>query len=235
MNKEILKQIGFLDAEIEVYRALLKLGPSLVSHIHQHTGLHRTHIYDLLEKLREKGLVSIYIQSGKKHFQATPPSKILSYIEERKNEVQSLLPDLQSLMTFQKEETSVELFKGKEGLKSVLQDVLKTNKDYCVMGSIKQFEEILEFALPNFLRRIEKARIKEKILSDRKENIEKAVTGTYRYLDGSRLFPSSFWIYGNKVAIFIWNSPYFVVVIDNKDVAKTYQMYFDFFWKLAKS
>jgi len=66
MDKEILKEIGFLDAEIEVYLTLLRLGPSLVSRIHQETGHHRTHIYDLLEKLREKGLVSTFIQSGNK-------------------------------------------------------------------------------------------------------------------------------------------------------------------------
>ena len=234
MNKEILRQLGFLDAEIEVYIALLRLGPSMVSKIHQQTGLHRTHIYDLLEKLRERGLVSIYIQSGKKHFQAAPPSKILSYIEEKKEIVKNLLPELESFMNITKEDTSVELYKGKEGLKTVLQDVLKKGRDYCVMGSIKQFEEVLEYALPSFLKKIEESGIKERILCDKKESIVKIKTGTYRFLDGSYLFPSSFWIYENKVALFIWNVPYFIIVINNKEVAQTYQNYFDFFWKIAK-
>lgn len=235
MNKEILKQIGFLDAEIEVYNALLKLGPSLVSKIHQQTGLHRTHIYDLLEKLREKGLVSTFIQSGKKHFQASPPSKIMSYLEEKKESVKNLLPELESFMNVSKEETSVELFKGKEGLKTVLQDVLKVGKDYNVMGSINQFEQVLEFALPSFLKNIEEREIKEKILCDKKDKILKIKTGTYKYLEGDYFFPSSFWVYGNKVAIFVWNIPYFVIVIDNKEVSQTYRNYFDFFWKIAKN
>ncbi len=126
------------------------------------------------------------------------------------------------------------MFKGKDGLKSVLQDILKTGKDYCVMGNIKQFENILEFALPNFLNNTEKLKIKERIICDRKEDIIKIKTGTYKYLDIGYLFPSSFWIYGNKVAIFIWYLPYFAIVIENKDVAKTYQNYFDFFWETAK-
>lgn len=234
MNKEILKRIGFLDAEIEVYSSLLKLGPSLVSKIHQQTGLHRTHIYDLLEKLREKGLVSIFIQSGKKHFQAAHPSKILDYIEENKESVKNVLPELENFMNISKEDTSVELFKGKEGLKTVLQDVLKTKKEYCVMGSIKQFEEVLEFALPSFLKKIEEKGIKEKILCDKKEKILKIKTGHYRFLDGNYLFPSSFWIYENKVAIFVWNSPYFAVLIESKEISRTYQNYFDFFWSIAK-
>lgn len=234
MNKELLKQLGFLDAEIEVYKALLKLGPSMVSRIHQETGLHRTHIYDLLEKLREKGLVSTFIQSGKKHFQAAQPSNILSYIEEKKEAVKEFLPELEQLLKLPREQTTIELFKGKEGLKTIFQDVLKTRKDYCVMGSIKQFEEILQFALPQFLRRIEKLNIKERIICDKKEKVLKIKTGKYKHLKGDYLFPSSFWIYGEKVAIFVWHLPYFGIVINNKDVAKTYNNYFEFFWRLAE-
>src|SRR3989344_1387983 len=227
MNKEILKELGFLDAEIEVYLTLLRLGPSLVSKMHQDTGLHRTHIYDLLEKLREKGLVSVFIQSGKKHFQAAAPRRLLEYIEEEKVQVQELLPQLEELMHAPQETVNVELFKGKEGLKTVLQDVIKTGKKYCVMGSIQQFEKILEYALPSFLRKIEKAGIRERVLCDKHEHIERATTGNYKALEGKYLFPSSFWVYGDKVAFFIWNSPYFAIVIESKEAAKTYQAYFD--------
>ncbi len=234
MNKEVLKEIGFLDAEIEVYLTLLRIGPSLVSRIHQEIGLHRTHIYDLLEKLREKGLVSIYIQSGKKYFKPSPPQVLLDYIEEKKEKVKSILPDLEKLTNLTKEDTIVELYKGKDGLKTVLQDVLKVGKDYCVMGSIKEFEKVLEFALPQFLGKVEKLEIKERVICDKKEDILKTKTGIYRHLKSDYLFPSSFWIYGDKVAIFIWHLPYYVIVIQNREIVKTYQNYFDFFWRLAK-
>jgi sugar-specific transcriptional regulator TrmB len=234
MNKELLKHLGFLDAEIDVYTALLRLGPSLVSKIHQETGHHRTHIYDLLEKLREKGLVSTFIQAGKKHFQAAPPNTILSYLEEKKAAVKTFLPELEKLTKLPKDDTSVELFKGKQGLKTVLQDILKRKKNYAVMGSVKQFEAILQFAMPQFLKQVEKKKIKERILCDKKEKIIKIKTGKYRYLKGDYLFPSSFVLYGNKVAMFIWQMPYFAIVINNKDIAQTYKNYFEFFWKIAK-
>jgi sugar-specific transcriptional regulator TrmB len=233
MNKEILKQVGLTDGEIEVYLCLLRIGPSLVSRISKETGLHRTHIYDTLEKLKEKGLVSTYIQSGKNYFNPAKPNKILQFLDEKREGIQSILPDLEDLTKFPKEETQVELFKGKNGLKTVLQDVLNTKKDYLVMGSIKQFEQIMQFALPQFLKKIEKLNIKEKIICDKQEKILKIKNGIYRYLKSNYLFPSSFWIYGNKVAIFIWNLPHFAIVINNKDVAKTYRNYFEFFWETA--
>lgn len=235
MDKEILKQLGFLDAEIEVYLALLRLGPCLVSKVHEETGLHRTHIYDLIEKLREKGLVSTFIQSGKKHVRAAKPSKILAYIEDKKDAVKALVPQLEKLTLDSSEETNIELFKGKEGLKTVLQDVLKTKKDYCVMGNIKQFESVLEFSFPGFLKAMEDGKIKERIICDDKEKILKIKSGSYRRIKTEHLFPSSFWIYGRKVAIFVWHAPYFVIVIDNKNVAATYQNCFDFFWNLGRT
>ncbi len=234
MEKELFRELGFIDAEIEVYKTLLRLGPSVVSTLHQESGLHRTHIYDILEKLREKGLVSVFIQSGKKHFQAASPSRILTYLDEKKVQVKELLPDMEKLMTLPRESTLVELFKGKDGLKTVFHDIIKTKKDYFVMGSIKQFEDILQYAMPSFLKQIESLDIKEKVICDKKEKIIKISSGKYRYLSGKYLFPSSYCIYGDKVAIFIWHLPYFAIVIKNRDVAKTYQNYFDFFWEIAK-
>jgi len=233
-DKEILKQIGFLDAEIEIYKTLLRLGPSLVSKLAKETGHHRTHIYDLLEKLREKGLVSSLIQSGKRVFKASNPSSLLKYVEDKKEIVNAIIADLNSLSKMPVEETEVELFKGKEGMKSILQDFLENKKDYCVMGSMKKFEEVLEYSMPSFLKKIEKLKVKERIICDKKEKIIKIKTGAYRYLDSGFIFPSSFWIYEDKVAIFVWNFPYFCVLIKNKDIAETYQNYFEFFWKQAK-
>ena len=178
-------------------------------------------------------MVSSYIQSGKNYFKPAPPNKILSYLEEKKESVQTILPELEDLSKLPKEETQVELFKGKDGLKTVLYEVLNTGKDYSVMGSIKQFETILQFALPQFLKKIERLNIKERILCDNQENVLKIKTGKYKYLKSEYLFPSSFWIYGDKVAIFVWNLPYFVIVVNNKEVAQTYQNYFEFFWSLA--
>lgn len=233
MDKSIFRQIGFIDTEIEIYLALLQLGPSLVSDLHKEKGIDRTHIYGVLEKLREKGLVSTFIQSGKKHFQAAPPEKILAYVEEKKEKIAGIVPELNKIITAPKDKTSIELFKGKEGIKTVLQDVLKEKKDYCVMGSIKKFEKIIEFAFPHFLKKVEKLNINERIICDTAESILKIKTGKYRVLKSSYLFPSSFWVYGSKVIIFIWDLPYFAIVISNQDVANTYQNYFDFFWELA--
>ncbi|MBT7902398.1 hypothetical protein HN587_00945 [Candidatus Woesearchaeota archaeon] len=236
MDNEVFKQLGFLDAEVIVYKALLKLGPTLVSKIHQETGLHRTHIYDLLEKLREKGLVSTFTSDQKKHFQAAPPENILEYIEEKKTQIEEkILPELIDLSNLPKENTTVELFKGLKGIKSVYNDIIKTGKNYyCIAKSNKQKHPQIHIQLVQFLKRIEKNNIQEKIVFDKKGYIVKTKNGSYKYLDSKKEIPTTAYIYGSKVALFILQPPFHVILIKNKDVADTYKQNFNFLWSKSK-
>src|SRR3989338_8371900 len=98
MDEKILERVGLSKGEIEVYLVLLKLGSSLVSKVAQETGLHRTNIYDTLEKLREKGLVSYVIKENMKYYSSSNPDKLLDYVKEREAEIMSILPELKGYL-----------------------------------------------------------------------------------------------------------------------------------------
>lgn len=236
MNSEVLNQLGFISGEIEVYKALLRLGPCKVSKINQDTGLHRTHIYDLLEKLREKGLVSVFIKSGKKHFSAANPEKILDYLKEKEEKVQQIIPQFQELMTVSKEETKIELFKGKEGLKTVLQDILKTGKDYLAFGEEGKFQKILPIEIERLMKQLEKRKIHEKVLvrEDLRGKVAKSKNTEFRYLPKEYSSPVTTVVYGNKVANFIWTLPFYAVVAQNSELADSFKSQFNALWKIAK-
>jgi sugar-specific transcriptional regulator TrmB len=236
MNSEVLKQLGFLSGEIEVYKALLRLGPCKVSKLNQETGLHRTHIYDLLEKLREKGLVSVFIQSGKKHFKAAEPEKILSYLKEKEEKVKSVIPEFEELMKAPSEETTVELFKGKEGLKTVFQDIIKQGEDYLVFGEEGKFQKVFPIDVEKFMKRLEKNKIHEKVLvrEDLRGKVLKSKNTELKYLPKEHLSPVTTVVYTNKVASFIWTPPFHAVVAKNKELADSFRSQFNALWKTAK-
>ena len=75
MNLEYLQKIGLTAGEIKVYNAVLELGISSLGKIQEKTGIERRNIYDILNKLIEKGLISYTIEKGKKTFQAKLPKK----------------------------------------------------------------------------------------------------------------------------------------------------------------
>ena len=74
MNVELLEAIGLTKSEIKVYLALLELGSSTTGPIVEKSGASSSKIYEILEKLIQKGLVGHVIKAGKKHFEAAPPA-----------------------------------------------------------------------------------------------------------------------------------------------------------------
>lgn len=233
MDEKILKEAGLSDREIDVYLTLLRLGSSLVSKISKETGLHRSNLYDTLERLKEKGLVSLTIKNNIKYYQATHPDRIIDLLEERTAKVKAILPELSNLVNISKEETKIELFNHKEGVKTVLNDILKVNKNIDCMGAPKKFEEILPHYMNQFIKSFDKLKLKDRVICHYKEEVVRTKKGEYRFLPKDYIIPTSFIIYGNKVALFIWNKPYFAIIIENKEIAETYREYFKSFWGRA--
>jgi len=230
MDKKILERVGLSQGEIEVYITLLKLGSALVSKISQETGLHRTNIYDTLEKLREKGLVAYVIQENRKYFSASHPDKLLDYIKEREAEIKNILPELKSYASFPRSESIVEVYKGKEGLKTVLKDILKEKQDYIVFEEEGYIEKVLPHFYPQFNKQLNKEKIRVKVLT-KDTKIAKRSLMEMRALPEFLSFPSATAVYGKKVAIFVWDEPYHAILIRSKQVAEGYRSFFRQLWK----
>ena len=80
--KQVLKEFGLTENEAEVYIILLRLGYASASEIAEKTQIHRINIYDILERLQERGLVS-YSKAGKrKQYGAVDPKRILEMEKE---------------------------------------------------------------------------------------------------------------------------------------------------------
>lgn len=236
MDTKIFEKLGLVKSEIEIYLMLLKIGPSTATKISEKTGLNRSHIYDSLKKLIDKGLISTYETNNIQYFNPTPPETILDYIKDMEKEVKGIIPELKNLKETERPNTKVQLFQGKSGLKAVLQDIIHTKKDYIVFGEEGQFEEIFPFYIEQFLRDIKNFGIKERLLS--KEQMKNKIMTTkntqIRYLKNQFFSPATTVVYGYKVAIFIWTEPYNVTLVEDKEVADSYRAYFEALWKIAR-
>src|SRR3989344_1554284 len=133
-NQEILQQSGLSEGESRVYLALLKLGSSPVNKIKEETKLHRTTIYDFIEKLLNKGLVNYVIRNSVKYYKATHPNKLSEFLKEKEHHLTAILPSLIKLQEFQKEDILIEVYKGIEGVKTILNEILRHGKDYVILG-----------------------------------------------------------------------------------------------------
>ncbi|MFH1010525.1 MAG: helix-turn-helix domain-containing protein [bacterium] len=229
-----LKEIGLSDGEIKVYLALLKLGALQASKIKEDTKLHRTTIYDFLEKLLNKGLVNYVIKDGVKYFKATTPEKLLDFVKEKEDHVRDILPQLHTLALPDLDAVKVEVYKGVEGLKTILNDILRTGKPLAGMGIDETKFERFPVLLEQFFKKEEKAGIKERMLTSEKAALTyRKKTVEYRYIPQDYFNPTATLIYGDKVAVFIWE-PFTVIVIDNAQLSDSYRKHFELLWATSK-
>ena len=226
MDTEALEKLGLQEAEIKIYLALLRKGLSTATQISQYTGLNRSHIYDKLDILLEKGLISFVIKNNVKYFKASEPAKIIDYLKEIQQNIENILPNLREIKEAQKSQTSVEIYQGKEGMKTVFKDVIREKKDYFVFGEEGRFQEIFPIFIQQLLRDVKQLNLKEHLLS--KESLRGKImttpkNTTIRYLPDKFFSPVMTAVYGDKTAIFIWSDPLFAILIKDKGVSDSFK------------
>lgn len=127
-TKELLTKLGLSDQEAHVYLALLELGPSLISRIAKHTGMHRPTIYHILPLLEAKELVSVAPKGKQKLYIAETPEKLSLIFELLREQFMRALPELQQTFHTQKRRPLIKFFDGKNALAFTAQDILTTLK-----------------------------------------------------------------------------------------------------------
>lgn len=236
--EEALREFGLTNKEVKVYLALLHLGTALVQDIAKKARTYRTYTYEILKSLKEKGLVSYVIKSGKQYFEVARPEKLISILKEKENKINKILPDLKNIYKSAVEKPKIELYEGKQGLKTILDDLIRTKKQVLVYGSTRNQLKLLRFYFPNYVKRRVKNRIKIKVITEKSEEsleFHKKNKEEYREMKFLPIeFPTATNIYGNKVAILSLEKEPIGVIIENEDIAKTQKMIFEFLWKIAK-
>jgi sugar-specific transcriptional regulator TrmB len=240
MGLEFLRKIGLSPGEIKIYSMLLDDGTSPLSKIHEKTGIERRNIYDILNKLIEKGLVSYIFENKKRYFSISHPSNIIAYLEQKegeiektKEDVQKELPAILEKFKFAKSESSSEIFRGAEGVKAVWEDTLNYKEMYWI-GAGRYVPKKYPQWFSNWNRR--RISLKVKWHNLLRDELKKEVKVAMQY-EEVKFLPKEFsgnqaviGVYGNKVANFLLGEELFVFVIENKELAENYIRYHKYLW-----
>ncbi len=227
MKEEILKSLGLSDKEIKIYLANLQLGSNLVQEIANFAELNRTSAYDLLKSLEHKGFVSYTIQSGKKFYQATKPNKLLDMLKEREELVKKILPELNSISESVSKRPNVEVYTGKNGLKSIFENILVESKSYSCIASKNQLLKLFQYYMPHFIERRKKKGIKVRIISETQPFDKKA---PYKLI--KKEIKTATWLYNGKIAmVSLEEKEPIGILINEKNFYETQKIMFDLLWE----
>ncbi len=237
----MLEEFGLTNTEEKVYLAMLKLGSTPASDIIKETQLHRTTVYDVLNRLISKGLVSFIIKNKIRYYSPTNPSKFLDIAleEEKKAEkkqraAKRIIKYINSLKKEQKHKSIVQIFVGIDGEKTVMDDIIETGEDFYIIGGGGTFRASMPIYTEQWAMKRRKKNIRAKIISTEKNEAPKWKLNEIRYIPKEYQAPAVTFVYGNKVAIFIHEEPINIIVIESTKVARAYKNYFNLLWKIAK-
>jgi len=233
MKTESLRRIGLSESDVKIYMALLKRGKANVTKLAEDSGVHRTNIYSILDKLKEMGLVSDFKEEGKLKFKITDPENLVNYLKESEEAISSLLPDLKKIQESVKEKIDVEVFRGEKGMKSAFNDIIREGKEVVGFGMTGQLRKYLPIFALQWLRKIKERKIKNKYIYIKGTEI-KQKEFEIKTLPKEFFTPVATQIYGNKILISIWEPTLIAILIKSKEVADNYKKHFRLLWKIAK-
>lgn len=237
-----IKKLGLSDKETKIYLASLELGQAPVAEIAAHSGINRATAYVILEELRHKGLVSIFLKGKKTIFAAESPERLSNLFETEKKRLEEnfsglkkILPDLKKSYESMGEHPKTRLFEGSEGIDSLRGDILKTKTK--LLYQILPLDAAPEPSKKKFYdKKIEKLyEIHSKSIYWSKNGEifpEKSGKAEYKFL--ANKFDTEIIIYGGKVAFINSKRKPVGVIISDFDIHLTMKTLFEVLWKYLK-
>jgi len=249
MFENELQQLGLSEKEAKVYLASLELGSTSVLEISKKAGLKRPTTYYAIEELIKKGLMSSFEKGKKRYFSAESPERLISLVSVQRRKAQALeedlqkvLPELNKFFNLAGERPKVRFFEGKEGMRTIQEDILKSK-----FNSMEEFvpidpgyrlfpphhrdhrHKILEIHKKVPMRAIYTSK-KGPILPAKEANLIRRFVPPEKFP-----FTADILIYGNKTALITFVGKIIGVIIESEGIAQTLRTFFNLAWEGAKN
>lgn len=246
-----LKNIGLTPGEVKVYGALLDLGETTRTELSRKSGISPSKIYDVANRLLEKGIITSIKKNGIIHFSPANPEKLKDYLEKKEEDitkekklVEDILPLLLKNYDKTEEKTEVEVLYGWEGMETAYNDItrkLESGGEDLVFGaSAGQNSEQADMFYNKYHKKVQKVGFKVKIIFNEELRKNKERTRYYktskkhevRYLHQETLAEVN--LYEETVLLVLLLKKPLVIRIKNKEAYDSYKKYFESLWKQAK-
>ena len=233
----MLEEFGLTKTEEKVYLALLRLGESPAADIIKKTQLHRTTVYDVLERLIEKGIVSHITKNKIKNYIPTSPGKFLdiatqekTQAEKKQEDAKKIIREIESIKSEAKVQSLAQVFVGNEGRKTILKDIIDVGEDFFVLGGRGKLEDVEPIYTKQWAEKRWARNIRAKIIEVIGAKAPLWKLNQVRFITPEYESPILAFIYGNKVALFVNEDPITIILIDSKNLAQSYKNYFNILW-----
>jgi len=243
--EQVLETIGLDEKEAKVYLACLKIGQETAYNITQKSGLKRPTVYFILDKLIKRGFASLKQTPKATYYSVISPAKLLLKVNQEKNNLEKIIPYLESVYREQPHKPKIEIYEGKKGIDLIYREAteyLKKGDEIIYFGSIEHFlgeyKDLLDLWVEVMKNKKFKAReilMKEELKNSDYISKVKANNNPNHQIRffprGIRFIENDNMIYGNKLAIFSLRKEVFVILIESENISQSYRNFFEMAWR----
>jgi sugar-specific transcriptional regulator TrmB len=228
---------------------LIELGETTVGPLIKKSEVASSKIYELLDKLMEKGLVTTFNENKNKKFKPISPERLYDYIEDKKKslvekqqKLKQIMPELKKKYESKQKEFEVEVFKGYKGVYNAFIEMISEmskGEEYLVVGGGDKpsTNERTKLFFENIHQKRSKKGIILKILfSEARRKSYKEMSlfphTIARYLSTGT--PSTINIYNDTTVLLTMSPVPAAIRIRDKNITTSYRRYFNDMWKNSK-
>lgn len=241
---EQLEKLGLNGRQAKVYLALLQLGSGTAIDIAKSTRLKHPTVYDVLDVLKARSLVSETYAGGRKLFSAESPDRLRIAEEERRHTLEGLLPDLQALYRGGEKRPRVRVYIGPEGMVAVDEELLSSQtKEYFYFGGVR---EMVQNSSKEHLSDYYQKRISRGIWSNairirgKEEEMLDYMQSGERHLRRIRYLPkpilenaAGVYLYDGRVAVISALKENYAMIIESGELFLLLKTIWDCMWEIA--
>ena len=240
MSVEILQQVGLSPNEAKIYEALLDLDEAGVSEISSKAKIHRRNVYDAIHRLIDKGLIFPILSKGENLYSPVDPGKLAEIVKEKEVSLNKIMPDLKERYQEKVAKQEAYIYKGLEGFKNYMRDVLRVGQDvYFIGAKLGWFDERLKNFTEQFLKEAKRKEIifhhifDAEVKKNGQAEIEK-LGPPFKFIPAEYATDSAIDIFGDYVVTFTGlhfkklDDDVTLFILKDQHLAESYRMWFKF-------
>lgn len=235
----VLTNLGLTDKEAKVYLSCTELGTAVVSDIAHKAGINRVTAYDILEKLKQRGMVSYYTKKKIKYFSSIAPENLLEEFEKRTSDLRGVLPKFKTL-TGEINHPRVRYFEGLEGIKAIYADTLSSKTEILNYSNSYEIRKQWPTYDQDYVAKRAEKQIYLRGISPKDKAGETVQSHDKEFHREMRLIPSDKFdftneinIYDDKVAIISFKDELIGMIIESIEITNSQRAIFDMCWQFA--
>lgn len=234
--------------DVAVYLNLLQFGPSAVSTIAARTNIERTTAHAVLKRLSKRGFVARTSKEKTSLFAALDPEifeeKAMRGLEQKKADlrmIQSFIPQLQNIEYRDTNRPSIQVFEGAEGVISLYELFLRTNKKQDAFLTIEKIPKPLrKYLTRDYMKNKISQNVQSRVLVENSPRAKR-----YKKLDGranrtTKLIPKGHFPFeteiiigdNREIAIVDFSKDIIGVLIRSASIRNTLSAIFNLLWRI---